>query len=93
MVGCEAFVHKPVALLNASPRAVHAQASLKEIVTVMSARVVEKASITIPLLGSHLDEEGILAHPEFSAVLRSALVELCTAVAESRTEHVSAIAT
>jgi chromate reductase len=90
MVGCEAFVHKPVALLNASPRAVHAQASLKEIVTVMSARVVEKASITIPLLGSHLDEEGILEHPEISAVLRSALGELCIAVAESRTEHVSA---
>lgn len=28
MVGCEAFVHKPVALLNASPRAVHAQARI-----------------------------------------------------------------
>src|SRR3569832_131437 len=28
MVGCEAFVHNPVALLNASPRAVHAQARI-----------------------------------------------------------------
>jgi len=41
MVGCEAFVNKPVALLNASPRAVHAIASLNETVTVMSALIVE----------------------------------------------------
>ena len=35
MVGCEALVHKPVALLNAAPRAVHAQAALHEIISVM----------------------------------------------------------
>ena len=52
MVGCEAFVEKPVALLNASPRAVHAQAALKESVAVMSAYIVEEASITVPVLGN-----------------------------------------
>lgn len=52
MVGREAFVNKPVALLNASPRAVHAQAALKEIITVMSARIVEAASISLPILGA-----------------------------------------
>ncbi|MGZ4957564.1 MAG: NADPH-dependent FMN reductase, partial [Methylobacter sp.] len=46
MVGSEAFVNKPVALLNASPRATIAQASLKETLTVMSAHVAETASIT-----------------------------------------------
>jgi NAD(P)H-dependent FMN reductase len=61
MVGCEAFVNKPVALLNASPRAVHAHASLKETITVMSALIVEESSITIPVLGSGLDEEGIMS--------------------------------
>ena len=92
MVGCEAFVLKPVALLNASPRAVHAHTSLKEIVTVMSARVVEKASISVPLLGASLDEDGIVAHPEISAMLSSALVELCKFVVESEASQDSIIA-
>lgn len=76
MVGCEAFVNKPVALLNASPRAVHAQASLKETIAVMSAFVVEEASITVPMLGSKLDEAGIVAHTEISIALREALLVL-----------------
>jgi len=76
MVGSEVFVNKPVALLNASPRAVHAQASLKEIITMMSARVVEEASITVPILGANLDEEGIVTHPAISVALRQMLTTL-----------------
>jgi len=76
MVGSEAFVNKPVALLNASPRAVHAQASLKEIITMMSARIVEEASITVPILGANLDEKGIVAHPVISVALRQMLTTL-----------------
>ncbi|MGZ8172919.1 MULTISPECIES: ArsC family reductase [Methylobacter] len=73
MVGSEAFVNKPVALLNASPRATIAQASLKETLTVMSAQVVEAASITLPIIGSHLDELGIAKHPSISTSIREAL--------------------
>jgi len=73
MVGSEAFVNKPVALLNASPRATIAQASLKETLTVMSAQVVEAASITLPIIGSNLDELGIAAHPSISTSIREAL--------------------
>ena len=80
MVGCEAFVHKPVALLNASPRAVHAQAALRETLTVMSARIVEEASITVPILGSNLREDEIVIHPDISASLLAALVALRAAV-------------
>lgn len=80
MVGCEAFVNKPVALLNASPRAVHAQASLKETIQVMSAIVIEESSITLPILGAHLDEEGMVAHPDISRRLVGALQSLNTAV-------------
>jgi chromate reductase, NAD(P)H dehydrogenase (quinone) len=76
MVGCEAFVNKPVALLNASPRAIHAQASLKEIVTMMSALIVEEACITVPILGSNLDEEGIISHTGISRALREMLLVL-----------------
>ena len=80
MVSCEAFVHKPVALLNASPRAVHAQAALRETVTVMSACIVEDASITVPILGSNLTEDEIVLHPTISASLLLALVALRAAV-------------
>ena len=59
MVSCEVFVNKPVAILNASSRASFADASLREIVTMMSAIIIEEASITVPIIGARLDEEGI----------------------------------
>ena len=85
IVGCEAFVNKPVASLNASPRAVYAPAALKQ---VMSALVVEGASIAVSMLGSRLDEDGIFADPAISCALREALHALCdcsSAQIESRT--------
>lgn len=85
MVGCEAFVNKPVALLNASPRAMHAQAALREIVSVMSARIIENASIAVPILGSNLSEEEVALHPEISASLRAALVALRAYIAVTPT--------
>ncbi|GHD56276.1 NADPH-dependent FMN reductase [Jeongeupia chitinilytica] len=89
MVGCEAFVNKPVALFNASPRAVHAQAALREILVTMSAQLVDAASIGVPLLGAKLDEDGIVGHPEMAASLVTALHALRQAV---RPETVSAAA-
>jgi NAD(P)H-dependent FMN reductase len=88
MVGCEVFVHKPIALLNASPRAVYAQAALKETITVMSALLVDSASITVPILGSHLSEDDIVHHPVISASLRNALSALRDAVNDSYTSNV-----
>lgn len=76
MVGNESFIDKPVALLNASPRATHAYASLRETITVMSARVVEAASITLPLLGANLSEEAMRADPQICGMLRAALLAL-----------------
>jgi len=73
MVGSEAFVNKPVVLLNASPRATIAQVSLKETLTVMSAQIFESASITLPIIGSNLDESGIATHPFISTSIRAAL--------------------
>ncbi|KVT84744.1 FMN reductase [Burkholderia ubonensis] len=80
VVGCEAFVHKPVAVLNASPRATHADAALKETLSVMSARVVNEASIALPILGSRLDAAGIAAHPPFADALARALHALRAAI-------------
>lgn len=76
MVGNESFIDKPVALLNASARATHAQAALRETLIVMSARIVEAATVTLPILGSGLDEDGIVGHAEIGGALRAALCAL-----------------
>ena len=80
IVGSGELVNKPVALLSASPRATHAQASLLETIRVMSADVIEKAFVTIPLLGKNLDEFGIAADPELSRLLLRAITEFTRAI-------------
>lgn len=72
MVGNESFIDKPLVLLNASPRATHAQAALRETVRTMSARLIDDACISLPLLGSGLDADGIAADP----ALRQALLAM-----------------
>jgi chromate reductase, NAD(P)H dehydrogenase (quinone) len=67
------FPETPVAIINTSARAVHAQAQLREILTTMSARLIEEASITLPLLGRRLDAAGIVSAPDLSAQIRTAL--------------------
>ena len=87
MVGNETFVNKPVVLLNASPRATHAQAALRETVSTMSARLVDEACITIPILGSGLSEDDIVQHPDIKSALLAALLLLKTAVQSATLEH------
>ncbi len=86
VVGGEEFVNKPVAILNASPRATHALAALKETVSVMSGRIIAEASIAVPLLGSNLDVMGIIAHPEISDLLRGAISAFADAIATIQAE-------
>ena len=76
IVGSGEIVGKPVALVNASPRATHARASLAETLRVMSADLVEEASITVPLSGRDLDASEIVADLELSTAIRSALAAL-----------------
>jgi chromate reductase len=73
MVGNESFVDKVVGVLNASPRATIAQAALRQTLATMSAHVVPAACITVPILGSGLDEDGIVRHDEISSALVGAL--------------------
>ncbi len=80
VVGTGELVDKPVALLNTSSRSVYAAASLRETVTVMSARLIDEASITIPLLGKDLDEAQVAADPELSRLIRSALAAFANAI-------------
>lgn len=80
LVGSVEFPTKPVALINASPRAFHADAQLREILATMSARLVDKASVALPLLGRHLSAQEIAADPELSAKLRTAVNDFVRAI-------------
>ena len=72
---------KPVALINASPRANHAQASLVETLTTMTARLVPEACVTAPLQGRNLDASGICSDLEISRTLRHAITVLARSTA------------
>jgi len=84
LVGSGELVDKPVSLINASTRATRAWASLAETLTVMSARVILDASITIPVQGRSLDAEGIAADSALATLLRSSIEILADAARESR---------
>ena len=74
------FPNKPVALINTSPRATHALAALTLTLETMSARLVNDASITLPLLGTVNDAASIAANAEFAAPLRNALERYVEAI-------------
>lgn len=80
LVSFEPFVYKPVAVLNASPRAYHADAALRETLKTMSAVIVEPASLSIPLLGRVSDESGMLSSEAATLAIRTALDALHRAV-------------
>ena len=73
LVGSSEFPNKPVVLFNASPRASHAQAALREILATMSARLLDEASMAVPLLGRDLDAAAIAADEALAQPIRSAL--------------------
>jgi len=64
LVSFESFVDKPVMVLNASPRAHHADDALRETLRTMSARLIEAQSLVIPLLGVVRDEAAMPASSE-----------------------------
>lgn len=75
VVGSGELIDKPVALINASPRATHAWNALVDILTTMSARVIREASLTIPVDGSNTDADGRL-DARTSQSLRAAIEAL-----------------
>jgi chromate reductase len=79
IVGSGELVGKPVALVNASPRSAHAYESLIETITVMSARLVKDACVTLPIWDKTGDASAIASHSSISALLRDALAELIAA--------------
>jgi chromate reductase len=80
LVSVEDFAGKPVALFNASPRAAHAQAALRLTLETMAARVLDEASLTLPLLATSLDAAGIVADPTLSRSVCDALAAFARAL-------------
>jgi len=79
-VGSTTFPGKPVALFNASPRASAAQAALRLVLETMSARLIEEASITLPLLAKGLDARAIAADQATAAQIAAALTAFAEAI-------------
>lgn len=83
------IVHKPIGLLNASPRSTHAQASLAETLRTMSTTLVEEACVTFPLSGRALDASAIVGDGELSAQLRVVLSAMASAAPAYRDYRVA----
>jgi len=76
LVSSVEFPGKPVALIKASARPAHAYASLGEILTTMSAQIIPKASVTVPLTNNRMDETDMMADPVIANLLTNALNDL-----------------
>ena len=84
LVASAEFPEKPIAVIHTSPRSVDAQAQLRLVLTTMSARLIDEASITLPLLGKNLDPNQIASDPTFSGPLRLALANFVAAISSIR---------
>ena len=81
LVSFEPFIHKPVAILNASPRAHHADDALRETLRTMSAGLVGERSFAVELLGAHLDEDAMVASAGVAGVVAEAIAALRAEIA------------
>jgi NAD(P)H-dependent FMN reductase len=80
LVSYEPFLHKPVALINARPGAEFALASLRETLSVMNARLLDDASVTLPLTSNTLDRDALLQLPAMRSQLLASLAAISAAL-------------
>jgi len=73
LVSGEEFPYIPIMLINTSPRASHALEALKEVLRTMSGNLIDSASVSIPLLGSGMDANGVVANGQLAAALQAGL--------------------
>ena len=84
LVGCEDFAGKRVAVINASARAAHADAALRETLKTMAAEIVEEASVTIAIPGASFPEEAMLRCAPIAAAIGRSLDALYEALMAAR---------
>ncbi len=83
LVASETFAGKRVVLINASPRAFHAQAGLREVLSTMAARFATEAFATLPLGARAVAVDDILADAQCVRRLKESLDALVRAVQEA----------
>jgi NAD(P)H-dependent FMN reductase len=81
LVSSVEFPGKPVALLAASTRSVHAQTQLAEVLRTMSARLVPGESVVLPLPHRAMDGVAIAGDPALAVILRQVMAGLLSAAA------------
>jgi len=64
LVGSETFAGKPVVLVNAAPRAFHAQAALREILSTWRRVYCRRPFATVSLTGRNMTTDDVLADPK-----------------------------
>lgn len=83
VVGSGELVDKPIGIIHAS-RSPWALSSLIETLTVMSARVIADARITVELASNRVDEAAIAGDPGLAGPIRAAVAALAAAIATRR---------
>lgn len=86
LVGGSEMPGKPVALIAASPRATHAQASLAETLRTMSAELVPGSPFLVPVAGGALDESSLVRDPTIRSAISAVFAALARAVTAARVE-------
>jgi NAD(P)H-dependent FMN reductase len=74
------FHGKPVAILSPTARSAYAQAQLREVLQTMNGRLVEAASVIVPLPRRDMTADEIAADAVLATALRAALAALADAV-------------
>jgi chromate reductase, NAD(P)H dehydrogenase (quinone) len=76
LVSEPAFAGKPVVILHIARGSDWALASLQEVLTTMSARLIQPAAVSLPLGSNQVDEDTILQRPDLHAALAHSLEAL-----------------
>ena len=81
------LVDKPVAIIDHLPRGEWALASLKEILTVMTAHLIDESSFTLPLTTNKIDASDIVSNETLSDALCSGVVCFAQAIRRNTLEN------
>ncbi len=86
VVASAELVNKPVGLINLYARSTWAPALLKETLSMMTAKVVEPASVTLGLSSSRVGEDFIMSDSGVAQALRTSINALIQAIKDEMTE-------
>jgi NAD(P)H-dependent FMN reductase len=83
LVSFPPFAGKPVIILHVARGSTWALDSLREVLRTMSARMIEEASVSLPLGTNQMDEAGILGRDDLRDLLERSVETLLAAHAAS----------